>query len=297
MSENGENDDLNIPPEEIEKFRLSSIARLSRDLAKASITLSSTQARFLVDAYYITQEGRKRASNQERAMGKEPHEVITWLLNQNETLEQQIQRALDHYTDAQPVGAWMKSIYGIGPVISAGIIAHIDINKAPTAGHLWSFAGLNPAQTWSKGQRRPWNGQLKTLCWKVGQSFMKFSNKEDCTYGQLYRVRKQLEVERNDSGKNAETAAHILTIKKFGKSTEAYQHLTAGHLPPAQVDARARRFVVKLFLSHLQLVWWYIEKGVLPPAPYAIDHGGHAHFIPPPNIEIVEGLAEALRRY
>ena len=301
-TDNGDNGE-GVGQDEAEQFRLTGIARLSRDLVQAAVTLSDTEARFLVDAYYIAQEGRKRAANQERSMAgtagttPEPHEVLTWLAAQNRLLEQQIQRALDRYTDGRPIGRWLKSIYGIGPVISAGLIAHIDIKLSPTAGHLWSFAGLNPEQVWEKHQRRPWNARLKTLTWKVGQSFLKFSNVEECRYGRLYRERKAQEVARNDSGANANAAAAILQRKNIGKTTEAYKHLSSGKLPPAQVDARARRFVVKLFLSHLQLVWWFMDQGKLPPAPYAIAHGGHAHFLAPPSIELVPGLGEALEHY
>lgn len=295
--ENGEEEGKPVEPDD--EFRLTGIARLSRDQVRAAMTLGHDEARFLVDAYYTAQEGRKRAHNQVLAMEKsaEPHELISWLFAQNKILEDSIQRALDRYTDAQPVGIWLKSIYGIGPVISAGLIAHIDIDEAPTAGHLWSFAGLNPDAVWAKGEKRPWNAGLKTLCWKVGQSFMKFSGQPGCEYGHLYRERKTREVARNDSGANAQTAALILERKKIGKATDAYKHLMSGKLPPAQVDARARRFVVKLFLSHLQLVWWYLAHEELPPKPYAIEHGGHAHFMPPPSIGMVPGLGEALRKY
>jgi hypothetical protein len=140
------------------------VVRLSRDLAMAAATMTKDEARFLVDAYYMMQEDRKRAHNQVRAMNAEPHSVIAWLAEQSSTLETQLQRALDKYTDGQPKTAWMKNLHGIGPVISAGFIAHIDLAKAPTAGNIWNFAGLNPTVKWEKGQRRPWNSKLKTLC-------------------------------------------------------------------------------------------------------------------------------------
>jgi hypothetical protein len=272
-----------------------SMRRLSRDLVKAASTLTATEARFLVDAYYLMQEDRKRAHNQVRSMQEEPHEVIGWLADQSETLEGQIKRALDVYSESQLVGRWMKGIYGIGPVIAAGLLAHIDIERAVTAGHIWRFAGLDPTLKWEKGKKRPFNAELKVISWKAGQSFMKFSGNDECVYGHVYRQRKIYEVNRNESGGNAETAARILAERKFDKSTEAYKSLVTGKLPPAQIDARSRRYAVKLFLSHLQTVWWFIEKGALPPDPYAIGKLEHAHFIPPPNVEVVPGLAEALR--
>ena len=271
------------------------IVRLSRDMRAAAATMSEQEARFLVDGYYSMQDDRKRANNQARAMKDEPHTLVVWLAEQGEMLEGQIRRALDTYSDAQPVGVWLKSIYGIGPVIAAGLLAHIDIAEAPTAGHIWRFAGLDPSSKWGKGEKRPWNAELKTLCWKTGQSFMKFSNQEDCVYGAVYRRRKEYEVARNERGDNAETAARTLTEKNFDKKTDAYKALITGKLPPAQVDGRARRFTVKLFISHLQCVWWFQKYSELPPKPYAIAHLDHAHFIAIPNTEKIKGLTAALQ--
>lgn len=258
------------------------IERMTRDIATAATKLTDDEARYLVDAYYMMQEDRKRAHNQVRALGEsaEPNGVMQWLATQSETLELQIKRALDKYTQAHPMGGWMRQVYGIGPVISAGMLAHIDITRAPTAGHIWRYAGLDPTVRWEKGQRRPWNARLKVLCWKAGQSFMKFSNQPECYYGRIYRERKAYEIARNDAGTNAEIAA---TLKeRVGKDTEAYQHYSAGKLPPGQIDARARRYAVKLFLSHLQGAWYKQHFGVEPPLPYPIAILGHAHMIESP---------------
>ena len=262
---------------------IESVRRLTRDLRTAATTLSDVEARYLVDAYYILQEDRKRTGNQAMAMSAEPHTVIAWLHEQNRVLEQQIKAALDRYTDGKPIGRWLKSIHGIGPVIAAGLLAQIDIARAPTAGHIWRFAGLDPTLVWNKGEKRPWNASLKTLCWKIGQSFMKFSGSEECFYGHIYRERKDYEIKRNEAGGNAARAAELLP--KFKKTSEAHKHLSAGKLPPAQIDARARRYAVKLFLSHLHARWYEEHTGESPPKPYPIGILGHAHEIAAPDEE------------
>lgn len=261
---------------------LSPVERLTRDIAVAAKQLSDSEARFLVDAYYMMQDDRKRAHNQLRALdeAKEPNLVLYWLANQSETLENQIKRALDQYTGGHLMGQWMRDIKGIGPVLSAGLLAHIDISRAPTVGHIWRYAGLDPTQKWEKGQKRPWNAQLKVLCWKIGQSFMKLSNDEECFYGRIYRERKAYEIARNDSGANAEIAK--LGAERVGKTTDAYKHYTSGKLPPAQIDARARRYAVKLFLAHLHGEWFEKHHGRPAPLPYPIAHLNHAHVIPAP---------------
>ena len=256
-------------------------SRLNKDLRQASKTLSDDEARYLVDAYYIMQEDRKRAHNQVRSSTAEPHTVIAWLAAASQRLEDNIKISLDIYTDNSKIGRWIKSHYGLGPVLAAGLVAHIDIKKAPTVGHIWSYAGLDPNRKWSKGEKRPWNASLKVVCWKIGQSFMKFSNQDECYYGRLYREQKVKYVAINDAGGYAARAAEILTAKRWDKDTDAYKAYTAGKLPPAQIDAMARRWAVKLFLAHLHEFWYTQHHGKAPPLPYPIAFLGHAHTIKP----------------
>ncbi|MGB9885854.1 MAG: transposase [Moorellales bacterium] len=134
----------------MDEFTLEPIKRLTKDLKQASRVLSHREARYLVTLYYLVQRDRIRAGNQVKALEKrgEPREVITWIYDNVGMLERDIYSALDAYSSAHPVGVWAKSIVGIGPVLSAGLLAHIDIEKAPTAGHIWRFAGLDPTVEW-----------------------------------------------------------------------------------------------------------------------------------------------------
>src|SRR6266581_7500481 len=103
------------------------IGRLSRDLSEAAVNLSVQEVRFLVDLYYQMQEQRIRTNLQMSAAAKvrEPNKFFVWVASQNETLENRVKRALDIYSSRNPMGEWMRSIVGIGPVISAGLLAHI----------------------------------------------------------------------------------------------------------------------------------------------------------------------------
>lgn len=262
-------------------LELSVAQKLKKDLITASIELSDSEVRYLVDAYYMYQEDRKRSDNQMMALHKaeEPNAIVSWLGAQSESIEGQIKKALDKYTDNNPVGVWLKGITGIGAVISAGLLAHIDIKKAPTVGHIWNFAGLSPDIVWSKGEKRPFNASLKTLCWKIGQSFMKFSNNENCFYGKLYKEKKAYYVAKNEAGDYKEDA--LKKADKVRKTTEAYKYYSAGKLPPAQIDARARRYAVKLFLAHFHEVYYKFIFKQDPPKPYPIAILGHAHKIEP----------------
>lgn len=258
-----------------------SVAKLSRDLLTAARTLSHGEARFLVDLYYLQQDHRKRSNNQVRALTEsgEPHTVLAWFAEQGETLERRVASVLKTYADAHPVGEWLQDIDGIGPIISAGLLAHIDITRAPTVGHIWRFAGLDPTSKWNKGEKRPWNAALKTLCWKVGESFVKVSNKDTAFYGHIYKERKELELQRNEAGLFAEQAAAILKEKRIGKETDAYKAYSVGKLPPAHIHARAKRYAVKLFLSAAHRELYVAHYGKEPPLPYPIAHLNHVHKI------------------
>lgn len=323
---------------------LDPISRLSRDIKSALVSLSEQEARYLVDAYYTIQSYRIQAANQVRALNKsdEPHEVLTWLEDNNQSLENQIKRALDAWTETRPLGRWAKSVTGIGPVIAAGLLAHIDIKQAPTYGHIWRFAGLDPTTVWEKSTKRPWNASLKVICWKAGESFVKVSSNAKDVYGQVYASRKLQEVRGNEELRYSDQAVNILATKKIGKDTDAFKWYSgaidprvaawwravgfepsktptikqieaalsqkelqkndkemtalcargnqqllsvlkgAPMLPPGHLHARAKRYAVKLFLSHYHDVAYRLHYGTAPPKPYPIAHLNHAHYLPPP---------------
>lgn len=266
--------------------QLEPMLRLSRDLRESARRLTAHEARYLVDLYYTVQNYRVRSGNQIKAMseGDEPHALVAWSFESFERIERSIKTAMDVYTDGLGAGLWAKSIHGIGPVLAGGLLAHLDIERAPTAGHFWRFAGLDdPANyDWSKGKNRPWNARLKTLCWKIGESFKKQSGSPKDVYGKAYRERKALEVARNERGDFAETARRTLEKKNIRERTtrECYE---AGMLPPGRLDLRAMRYATKLFLAHLHHVMYEIRYDAPPPRPYALTHLEHAHYIAPPN--------------
>ena len=323
---------------------LEPMERLSQDLRIVAARLSAKEARYMVDYYYQIQEGRKRASNQAMSMTDEPHLLVDWLKGNTQRLENSLRRTMQAYAEGHTVGQWAMSIDGIGPVISAGLIAHIDIAQAPTCGHIWNFAGQNPGREWlgtAKAKqivaayptstpvddivisaalsldlkpdrlraaatikwvagvssevpltrasiaaalaKRPWNSKLKVLCWKAGESFVKVSGKDTTFYGKLYKERKAEQEQKNSAGEFAEQAAEKLAKFAIGKDTEAYKYYSTGFLPPAHIHARAKRVVVKLFLSHWHYVAFESAYGMAPPPPYAIGVLGHAHMIQPPN--------------
>ena len=253
--------------------------KLDKDMLKASEVLSADEARFLVDTYYQIQDSRIRASAQVRSLvgNNEPSSLLEWVGEINEDLEHNIKRALGRYAKANPVGEWSLGIKGIGPVLSAGLLAHIDITKAPTVGHIWRFAGQDPTCKWLKGQKRPWNASLKVICWKIGEAFVKVKSRKGDIYGQFYTQRKALEEANNNMLKYQAQADE--GAKRVGKKTEAFKHYSVGKLPPGHIHARAKRYATKLFLAHWHEVAYREHYKTDPPLPYPISHLGHAHHI------------------
>ena len=260
------------------------VAKLSRDLRNAAKLMSPREARYFVNCYYDLQDYRIATGNQQRKLleGQEPSEFMNWLNGNLETLETQIKGALDKWSMAQPMGQWAREITGIGPVIASGLIANIDITKAPTVGHIWRFCGLDPTTKWEKGQKRPWNAALKRLCWLMGESFVKVSGNKNDIYGKWYLKRKEYETKRNEAGGNLEAAKARLaqdSKKKLDPGLRAI--FEAGKLPQIALHERSKRWAVKLFLAH-----WFEEAyrqhhGENPPLPYAIAQLDHAHYVGP----------------
>jgi len=260
------------------------IQKLSRDLRAAARDLGVREARYFVNTYYDLQDYRIASANQQRKLleGKEPSEFMGWLNTNLEVLESQIKGMLDKWSSNQPMGVWARNVCGIGPVISSGLLANIDITKAPTVGHIWRFAGLDPTVKWVKGEKRPWNASLKRLCWLAGESFVKVSANPRDIYGKVYLERKEYERGRNERGELAEQARERVASAKARRvklDPGLVELLESGKLPAAALHARSKRYAVKLFLSH----WWeeaYRQHyETAPPLPYPISHLGHVHKI------------------
>lgn len=258
--------------------------RLARDVRELSVGLDASSTRKLVDAYYTLQENRMAFGKQAKDLEKQgsPNDLVSYLSANLYIMERSLKYPLQQFASQSVAGAWALEQYGIGPVLSAGLVAYIDITKAPTAGSVWRYAGLDPTITWEKGHKRPYNAQLKTLCWKIGQSFMKFSGKEECFYGQLYRQDKARRIAKNEAGDYADYAKHMLSSKSYGRNPTR-DTLESGKLSDGQIDAQARRYAVKIFLSHYHAVAYQDHHHKPAPTPYIIAHGDHVHEIAIPH--------------
>jgi hypothetical protein len=236
-----------------------------------------------VELYYDAQKLRIIHANKERTEG--PGELVSWFAYWLELGEKVIQSKLKGWVEGPESSAeakWSYSQIGIGPVIASGLAAHIDIEKAQSISAVWKFSGQAPGfDRKQKGTKLPYNARLKTLCWKLGESFVKVSGKEGATYGQLYAQFKLEEIARNETGKYKDAAARELASKKFkAEDSVTKKRLLAGMLSDAHLHSRAKRRAVKIFLSH----YWTMgrqARGLPIRDPYSKGIQGHDGIIEP----------------
>ena len=130
------------------------VKKINRDIIDAirnkKMILTKQDIRYLVDVYYQLQERRKAAKSQLRAAteSEKPFRFVNWAGDQMFTIEKEIKLALTAWTETDHTSVWARGVFGIGPVISAGLAAHIDIKEAITVGHIWNFGGVNPKSVW-----------------------------------------------------------------------------------------------------------------------------------------------------
>jgi hypothetical protein len=230
-----------------------------------------------VELYYDAQKLRIMHANKKRSEGENDLTVWfdKWLGFGEKVLTKKLYEWLEGPT-ASVEAKWAFGQVGIGPIIAAGLAAHIDPARADSVSAVWKFAGLAPGfDRKVKGTKLPYNSRLKTLCWKLGESFVNVSGKPEATYGKLYKDFKRDEVSRNENGLYATQAARELATKKITEAkTKAI--LTSGKLIDGHLHARAKRRTVKIFLEH----YWLIARkarGLPVREPYAIailNHDG-----------------------
>jgi hypothetical protein len=303
------NESETTPEQDIEIAKV----KLTKDLKLTAKSMDRDQAKILLRQYYRAQENRMRASKQSAGCEKrgQPHAVLDYFEEQNLAQEKEGVAVLACWAEDQPMAVWArKTAKGVGPILAAGLVAFIDIEKAPTVGHIWRFCGLDPTCKWEKGEKRPFCAALKTTTWKIWQSWLKLKNDPEAVYAQHFNTRRAYEWKRNLAGELKEQAEAQLKLKSWDKKSPSYAWLSgqvdqewaasivaAGEqfplkpvlkadgakpfpmLPPGHIQSRAGRWAVKLFLAHWHDEAYRQHFKTEPPKPYAIGILGHAHEI------------------
>jgi len=268
----------------------------------------------LVSTYYGVQKVRVGMGNRIAGIVKEYGETeytnrLVDVFETSEEIEKSIMKHVRPILKEFPIySMWLRHVKGIGDVLAAGLISGIKTPaRFENISKLWKYCGYHvengraPRRT--AGSKVSWSPFMKTLCWKVGESFVKTKG----YYRLAYETFRKDEERKSEEGmvkpiddavgfiakdeevinvisksKQTESEPAFLTkskvdmLKKKG-ITEIRVGMTKSH-----VFARAKRKTVKLFLAHLWQVWREIED--LPVTePYAHTLLGHADLIEPPR--------------
>lgn len=199
----------------------------------------------LINQYYQIQKHRIALGNEVFAQEKndKPNEFLSEIAGDMLLIETKIDKRIKKEVKAHPMYAWLKNVKGVGHIFAAGLVTYIDITKAQHASSVWKYAGLAPEQKRKAGQKLDYNPDLKTLCWKISNSFVKTKGK----YREIYDTSK------------AYYQVKFPNEVKEGKVTK----YTKGH-----INNMALRRTVKLFLSDFWAEWRRIE-GLEVSEPFA----------------------------
>ena len=157
--------------------------------------------------------------------------------------------------------------------IMKGVINNTKIktkNYYPTVASLEAFLA-----------KPPYNTDLKQKMFLIGDMFIKNSNRDKSLYGKIFKQRKLEETIKNENYEYRDQAEKLLSTSNYDKTTETYKYLSEGKLSPSHISSRARRYAVKLFISHVFEAMYYAEYHENPPMPYIIAIGGHHDYIAP----------------
>ncbi len=171
----------------------------------------------------------------------------------------------NHPSYVFPIYSWLKSIKGISHLLSAQLIAYIDINKFERVSSLWHYCGMHvnngvaPKRT--KGNKIDWNPQLRMICYKISDSFIK---KRTPKYREIYDKEKEKQLILLN-----ETIDILKPISVLSKSKrksgdqniiETQRDFVSAPKSKLHVENRARRKAVKEFLKDFYLEWKKLES-------------------------------------
>ena len=182
----------------------------------------------------------------------------------------------------------VNDIVGSSKTITDDHVALIAAKTQWSYSHIRDRAWDDKKEKWSKANiisacsMVPYNKELKSFCYLLGEQFHWNCNNDQSLYGTLFSERKALEEKRNAEGAFSDQASNKLD-KLISKDTNAYKAYSEGKLPTAHINNRAKRWAVKIFISHLFEEMYRVEYGEKPPRYYSLEklEGMHNKLILP----------------
>ncbi len=178
---------------------------------------------------------------------------------------------------------FLEKIKGISGILSANLIKEFGYcENAKYISSLWKYCGMHvneegQAPVRKKGEKLEFNAKLRTMVWKISDSFVK---QRTPFYRDIYDKEKKKQVGLMENALESFTKEEQKKVKKITKKQEK-RDLFDKYNPRAPVslmnaDLRARRKTVKIFLAH----YWQACKELTKQeiiSPYAEDKLNHKH--------------------
>ncbi len=260
--------------------------------------------RYLTDLYDQAQRLRIGVDNRIRAAAQgadegEPDPELAEVAGDMLAVERKIFRRMGREIKNHPAWPWLDGVKGIGPTLGTKILGLIgQIETFNTVSMLWAFSGYavrdGKRERPVKGKKLGYSVRLKTALYLAGDSFVK----SRYPYRDLYDTRKeryirdkQIVVARRLVPEADAPDEELLVSKamrarlvKLCNEREENAAWTDGH-----VEAAARRYMVKVFVSHLWEVWREAEGFPTRP-PYALEYLNHSTYLDPWHYSTAEKL-------
>jgi len=179
-------------------------------------------------------------------------------------IEQSLNDDIEALCEGVPIIDAMIQVKGVSYGLAAKVVAMVDIERAPTISALWRYAGYGVVdgqrEKSVKGEKRHYNGRLKSTCYLIAISFLKCNS----PYRQEYD-------------------------KAKGKYQRDHPDWTKLHTHYAALGN-----MIKLYLAHLWLTWRTME-GLSTRPPYVQEYLGHTSISSPEEYgwPALQQLAEA----
>lgn len=182
---------------------------------------------------------------------------------------------------------YLVGVKGVGPLMSAVIIAEYDIEKATTVSKMWRYTGLDPSET--RGVKVVKTTKPKTYEPKDGEVIRKFDDHVWVRTNTMVRADRLTPGFRCPFNKDLRTKMVGVLGSQFIKAkapyaTEFYyphklrleqehgwEDESKGHRHRAAI-----RYMIKMFLADLYAAWRELE-GLPVRKPYQEEYLGHTH--------------------
>jgi hypothetical protein len=217
--------------------------------------------------------------------------LLGMLYREESRMEQLLADAMTACVQRHRTWPWLLRVKGIGPVLSARLLARLRIDRAPTPSSFWKYCGLATEE----GERYTCAGCGATMTLSAGRSprgphrspdghRCNASFQVDRSCAARTAMRHPLRGQRRSFDVDARTICHLVGVS-FLRRGGAYRHVydeLRARIPTEHPDwtalhqhRAAMRVMEKLFLAHLWAVWRE-QLGDTPRPAYEVARRGRA---------------------